>query len=217
MKRYLVWVSAALFFVTTAWALDVDQSSPKQAAISFAKALEAGDSDAAKKLVIGSDQEKQIIDGYVEFTSATKKLREAVTKRFPDKADEVLGPGMSVDPSKALENAEVKEEGDTATILKPGDAPMALKRSDGKWVIDLTQTLKPSTQPALSQNLDQTVQMLKSWAGVYRETAGEIDEGKYTAPAEASEALKVKLMAVIRGSTTAPTDGAATQPTQPGK
>jgi hypothetical protein len=60
--------------------------------------------------------------------------------------------------------------------------------------------------------------MLKSWAVDNRETADEVEAGKNTTPAHAGEALKVKLMAVVRGSATTPSEGAAaTQTTQPTK
>ena len=50
-------------------------------------------------------------------------------------------------------------------------------------------------------------------------TAGEIDEGKYPQPTDASQALQVKMMAAIKGlsSTTAPTTEPADATTQPAK
>ena len=91
-------------------------------------------------MVVGTDAEKQVLDAWVSYTAAIKKLRDAATKKFPEKADEVTGAGMNIDSAKALEDSEVKEEGDTARIVpnkpKPGQSDLCLRKVDGKWVPD---------------------------------------------------------------------------------
>lgn len=206
MNRTLVAALALVSCIISNARAAEDESSPKTTAIAFAKVLEAGDGEAAKQLVIGSDQDKQVLDAMIEFTNSVKKLRESAVKKFADKADEVTGGGMNVDSSKALEDSEVKEEGDTATIIahKP-PSTMYLKKVDGKWKVNLTDTLKAAATP--EQNLSQFQTMLQGWSSAITETAGEIDTGKYPAPADASAALQVKMMAALKSTspTTAPT------------
>ena len=147
MSRWKVCALAlSCWMVAAALATDIDQSTPKAAALSFAKALEGGDDAAARKIVVGTEQEKQVVDAMIEFTGAVKKLRDAAVKKYADKADDVTGPGMTMGPSKALEDTDIKIDGDTAVVTstKPqsGQSPTHLKNIDGKWMVDLSQTLK---------------------------------------------------------------------------
>jgi hypothetical protein len=191
----------------------IDESTPKGAALAFAKAMEAGDTQAAKQLSIGSDQDQQVLAAMLDFTRAVKTLRESAVKKFADKADEVTGGGMSMDPTKALEDTEIKEEGDTATVTatKPQPSTMHLKKVDGKWKVDLSETLKGAAGPG--QDVTQFQAMLKGWTSAINETATEIDDGKYAAPADASQALQVKMMAALKALS--PTTGPTTEPATP--
>ena len=181
-------------------AADVDQSSPKAAAVSFAKALDAGDAKTARQLATGSDADKQVIDAIISFNSAVKKLRESAIKKYTDKADEVVSPGAVIDSTKILDDTEVREEGDVATIVptKPQQRPSAthLKKVDGKWKVNLNQTLQESAAPG--QTIEQLHAMIQSWGDIFSETADEIDQGKYPTPADANQALSVKMMATLK-------------------
>jgi hypothetical protein len=192
-------------------AADTDQSTPKATALTFAKALEAGDADAAKKIAIGTDQDQQVLASMCEFTKAVKTIHESAVKKYADKADEVIG-GLTLDSAKALEDAEIKEDGDSATVsyTKPQPSSMYLKKVDGKWMVNLTDTLK-NAQGA-GQDVVQFQSMLKDWAGAVNETASEIDEGKYAQPTDARDALSGKMLTLKAKSSTAPTTEPITQP-----
>ena len=207
MQSMKVWVVAAVCCgALAARAAEIDQSTPKATALSFAKALEAGDADAAKKLSVGTDQDQQVLSAMLEFTRSIKQLRESAVKKYADKADEVTGGGMNMDSTKALEDSEIKETGDTATVIatKPQPSTMHLKKIDGKWMVNLTDTLKEATGPG--QDVTQFQAMLKSWSSAITETAGEIDDGKYPRPRMQDGALQVKMMAALKAlsPTTAP-------------
>jgi hypothetical protein len=199
-------------------AADIDQSTPKAAALAFAKAMEAGDANTANQIAVGTDQDKQVLAAMMDFTHSVKTLRESAVKKFGDKADEVTGGGMNVDSAKAMEDTETKEDGDTATVVatKPQPSTMHLKKIDGKWKVDLTETLKGAAGPG--QDISQFQAMLKGWSAAITETASEIDDGKYPAPADASAALQVKMMAALKAMTptTAPTTAPSEAP-QPAK
>ena len=215
MKCLTVCLFSILSLVSTAIrAADVDQSTPKATAMSFAKALEAGDEAAAKQLSVGSEQDQQVLSAMLEFTRSVKTLRDAAVKKYGDKADEVTGGGMNVDTAKAMEDTQITEEGDTATVAttRPQPSSMRLKKVDGKWKVDLTETLKGAAGP--DQNIGQFQGMLKGWSAALTETAGEITDGKYPAPADATQALQVKMMAALKSlsPTTAPATEATTQP-----
>ncbi|HEX3355434.1 MAG TPA: hypothetical protein VHS31_00535 [Tepidisphaeraceae bacterium] len=201
MKFSRFWIIALAFcFVAKGLAADIDQSNPKAAAMSFAKALEAGDAKTARQLATGSDADKQVIDAMISFNSAVKKLRESAVKKYTDKSDEVVSPGSTIDSTKVLEDTEVKEEGDVAAIVptKPQQrqSAMHMKRVDGKWNVNLNQTLQDAAAPG--QTIEQMHAMLESWGDIFKETADEIDQGKYPTPADANQALGVKMMATLK-------------------
>src|SRR2546423_8616228 len=168
-------------------------------------------------MVIGTDAEKQVLDAWVGYTSSIKKLRDAAAKKFPEKADEVTGAGMNIDSAKALEDSEVKEEADTARIVsnkpKPGQNDLFLRKVDRKWVINLSETFKGIN----GQNVEQMAAMMKGWTDASNETAEEIEQGQYPTPAEANQALSVKMIAALKSatSTTEPTTAPASQPATP--
>ena len=132
MQSMKVWVVAAVCCgALAARAAEIDQSTPKATALSFAKATEAGDADAAKKLSVGTDQDQQVLSAMLEFTRSIKQLRESAVKKYADKADEVTGGGMNMaQPQKRPEDSEIKETGDTATVIatKPQPSTMHLKK-----------------------------------------------------------------------------------------
>ena len=206
-------VSIMLWVGSTAWAIDIDQSTPKATALSFAKALEAGDGKAARQLVIGTDQELGVIDATIDFTAAVKKLREAAVKKYAEKADEATGSGLTVDSSKALEDTEIKEEADTATLTntkaQASQAPMRMKKIDGKWKVNLSETF--SGAAALGQNSAQMQSMLKDWTEAVSEVADEVEKGQYILPADAKQALDARLMAKLKA---APATAPATAPSE---
>jgi Domain of unknown function (DUF4878) len=189
-----------LFLAPRLIAAEADQSTPKAAAMSFAKALDAGDAKTARQLATGSDADKQVIDAMISFNAAVKKLRNSAITKYADKADEVVSPGAVIDSTKVLDDTEVREEGDVATIVptKPQQkqSAMHLKKVDGKWKVNLNQTLQESAPPG--QTIDQMHAMIQSWGDIFSETADEIDQGKYPTPADANQAMSVKMMATLR-------------------
>lgn len=195
-------------------AIDIDRSSPKATAQSFIKALEAGDIQAARQMVAGTEPEKLVVDAWVDFSASVKKLRESAVKKYGDNADEAVGAGATLDSAKALENTQVTETGDIATVVstkpQPGQTPMQLRKVDGMWMIDLTETFKGAT--TAGQSIEQMPAMLKGWAEACRETAGEIDQGQYVTPADANQALTVKMMAALKSAT--PSTAPATAPSE---
>jgi hypothetical protein len=102
--------------------------------------------------------------------------------------------------SKRLDEAELKEEGDTATLTNKDRAQdsLKLKKVDGQWRVDLS-----------SQS--QQAPLIKSLGSLMGDVATEINDGKYKTVDEAQMAMNTKVMtalATMKRPTTAP----ATQP-----
>src|SRR5258706_1018509 len=113
--------------------------SPKAVALAFAAALEKGDAPAAKALLSTDDDDDgraRLVDATMALTAGLKKLDAAALARFGD-----AGKGISQnqlhlgDAAKSIEQAQEKIDGDTATLVLPGQARplVSLKKVDGKW------------------------------------------------------------------------------------
>ena len=96
--------------------------SPKDSAMKFFKAMEAGDFETAKQYC----------------TTEMPSHAESMYKKLPEdaKADFKKEMGKAV---KRLENVEkVEIDGDTAKIyVKDEKEPLPMKKVDGKWKVDL--------------------------------------------------------------------------------
>src|SRR5438105_10673382 len=114
--------------------------SPKAVATAFAGLIEKGDASAAKALVPQDSMHAQWVDATVALASALKRLDAAAVAQFGEGA----GKGISQNQLhltaslKALEQAQEKVDGDTATLTVPDwPRPLLLKKVDGKWQLQV--------------------------------------------------------------------------------
>jgi len=204
-------IVAAVFcvsFSTSRLLADADLSTPKAAALAFAKALESGDAATAKSAAVGDAQTQDVVGALAEVAAQNVKLRDAATAKFGAEASTKIARKMSTeDMSKQLDASEIKENGDTATITTKDSPsnPLTLKKVDGKWKVDM---LAGASGPELAQQLP----MIKSFGGVMNELATEITDGKYKTVEEAQTALQTKMMAAMANMRRPPTTAPATQP-----
>src|SRR5438128_2022003 len=74
-------------------------AASQQALTDFSKAIADGDGEKLKKLVYThSDNEKTLLDAAVDYVSATKKLRDAVSAKFGIDASKELSKGLQLTP-----------------------------------------------------------------------------------------------------------------------
>ena len=175
-----------------------DQSTPKGAALDFGNALLAGDSKGIKATAVGSDADFKVVDALGTMVSAMKKLSDAAAEKF-GKDNPISASAKDMDIAAELEKSEVKEEGDTATIInktKDDKNPMKLVKKDGKWFVDLASLPK--------DGMDQVVKMAPAMAKAATEVTAEIKSGKYKDAMEAQQALGTKMIAAMMEAGPAP-------------
>jgi hypothetical protein len=172
----------------------VDLSSPKATAKTFASAMEAGDSAAARKCFDVKDEEQgKAIDAVVELGGASTKLAEAARKKFGDANKILQGDDSPVGMAKELESAEEKITGDTATLTPKSGRKMSLKKIGGEWKVDFAAMIG-------NEKMDKVVPMFKAMAKALTETADEIGAGKFKTADEAKEAMGKKMMSAMFGN-----------------
>ncbi len=189
-----------------------DWSTPKAAAKTFAYAMEHGDAEVVRTSCLADAKQGKLLDALVGSLKGMKSLREAVTTKFGAEALKTFHlDGGEEKISDEVDNAEVKEEADTATLTaknKPDEKPLTLKKVDGKWKVDL------SFMSAQMQDMDKTLMMINASASVMQSVAADIQSGKLSTAKQAEDEFGSRMMAAFVGSanTTEPT----TAPTDPG-
>lgn len=200
MNRLLPAVTSFLLLVTigaTARAA-ADLSTPKKAAVEFARDLESGDLTAAKAASIANADDAKLIKIISNLVRSARELRSVTIEKFGDAGKDVLPNGDELaDYSKRVESATEKVTGDTATIGQPDERdPMKLKKvEDGTWRVDLS---------AIPEK-EEITKMMPKVQKVLASGAADIKAGKYKTADEAKDALSQQMFALIA-------DEAATQP-----
>jgi hypothetical protein len=183
-------LGAGAMMASVARADEPDTSTPKKAAVSFAKALSAGDMDAAHKLATGTDAEFALCKAMGDTILASKRLNDAAVQKFG--ADGKLPKEMTMDMAADFESADEKIDGDKATLVmkgKPDDQfPPTLKKDGDSWKMDLTNMDKDPSSAGMSQMFSV---MTKAMDTVTK----NITDGKYKAFPEVMADLGAQMAA----------------------
>lgn len=182
-----------LFVGNVLRAAEVNQSTPKDTVISFAKALDAGDAASIKQLVTGTDKQVAMMEGAGNMMSAMKRMQDAAVAKWGDAGKAIAGEmGKPSDEIlKNIDKAEIKEEGDTATFKGQNDKEtVKLKKVDGKWKIDL------ASMPDQGE-LEKAGPALKAMTKAADDTATDIKADKFKTVDEAKQAFGMKVMAAV--------------------
>jgi len=172
---------------------EADLSTPKGAAVAFAKAIQNGDKEGVRAVCIGKDEEIKAVESMASAMGAIKKFRTACNDKFG--ADNILTKSFPADQDLAAEaeKTEFKVDGDTATsVPKPGEDAKdkaTMKKVDGKWKLDVASIGK--------DKLAQAGQMAKI-GKVLEDFAAEITAGKYKTVEEAAVAMGPKMQEAIK-------------------
>ena len=194
-----------------------DQSSPKAALKSFARALEAGNKQAIMRLLVAdSPQDKKLADAASDLAEATAHLREAAVKTFGPEMSRALGnePGGADEAVKRIDQSDEKIDGDKGTV-KPKEnegPPLIMVKRDGKWMLPMNELSKDVEPADLEKNLSDMGRQIK----LLRDLSDEVAAGKYKTAIDARQALDKRIMQASMpqiatapsASTTAPTSSA---------
>jgi hypothetical protein len=158
----------------------------RQAAVDFAKAIEAGDMARVRAAAFGSDVEFTWVGIFSNWTVAYKHYQAASAKQFgKDSRFFVEDPETMVDQ---VEDADEKITGDTATLTsKSSDAqPIYVVRTGGIWKVDL-HALWTDVDFATSGS------RVKSMADIYTAMTADLQAGKFKTLADAQQELKRRI------------------------
>ncbi|HEY2586047.1 MAG TPA: hypothetical protein VGI81_09830 [Tepidisphaeraceae bacterium] len=201
MFRLTPTVLAALLVMCLAFAKGAstaspDLSTPKKAALAFARAIEAGDVAGAEAASTGSAEDVRILHLIANMVSAARQLRDAGVARFGEAGKTIVSCDSMANLSQQIETADEHITGDTATVLHRYEVdPMKLRRNaDGQWKVDLASMSDKDTKSRVIPRVQKVLS-----AG-----AADIRAGKYRTAADANDAIGQQMFAIISEPTTRP-------------
>jgi hypothetical protein len=171
-------------------------TTPKGTLKLLAAALRDGDAERIRQVMYASNaSEARMVAAMADMAKAMAALQRSAVKAFGrEGAKEVVGDTDATDTeSKAhIDSADVKVQGDTATVtMEDGEeAPVVLKRVDGRWRLPMSEMSRGADLAALEERLAGLSEQSK----LVRELAEEIGTGKYASPAQAKEAWQSRAM-----------------------
>lgn len=178
---------------------NLGQDTPKDTLKLLAAAMRDGDADQMRRLIHTTNTaETRMVGAMTDMAKAMARLQKAAVKAYGEEgAKEVVGDTQATDAEgrARIDSAEVKVQGDTATVVmaEGENAPVSLKRVDGRWKIPMSELSKGADPAALDERLTELAEQAK----LVRQIAEEIETGKFTGPAQAYDAWQSRAMQVV--------------------
>ena len=123
-----------------------DYTSPKNAAVTFARAMERDDVKVAQESSIAGGMEVDLVEAMCHATHSLKQLGKLAHDKFGAEAELTLRGSGSTDASEALAAGEVSFDGDDRATITPtvGQAVVPVHKSeDGDdWKVDVGALIK---------------------------------------------------------------------------
>lgn len=188
--------------------VDLDLSSPKAAVKSLGRAVDAQDGEVILKIFYTADDtERELARAFSELILSGKKLGDAAREQYGSGGD-TLGSGLMTQAEFAkLDQAEVKENGDLATLTPVGQSrPIRFHRTGTRWQLVIRDFANAD------DSLPRQVALLKHVSGVFTDMTDDIKAGKYGSSQEAEAAIQTKLANVMIRAATQASSRPATSP-----
>jgi hypothetical protein len=186
----------------------VDTSSPQGTLKVLAGAMDQGDEETLRSLILAEGSlETRMRDAQISLSRSTARLRDAMLGAFGQQAMAELNTEVALQQRLAgIDGAQADVKGDAARI-SIGPDRYDLKRVDGKWKLVMGAAAK-NVDPRM---LEQSLEEISIRSTVYHETAQEVADGKYQNLDEVGQALQGKLMVAMMRQA-ASKESPATQP-----
>lgn len=169
----------------------LDLSTPKQALISFRRAIDSGNAQLAKQAAITNPSLDAGIDAWADAARSTNELASAAVARF-GAGGEIASPfDFSGDSTRELAGAQEQIAGPMAVVIPPGQPPYHVRRLEGTWKVDLASS-------RFGQQLELYTPMMAGLAKAADVTTDEVRAGKYATAKDAQTALRQRLSEIMQ-------------------
>ena len=174
-----------------------DFSTPKNAAVTFARAMERDDAQVAQQASLAGGMEVDLVENMCHATHALKELAKASKAKFGEAGDKELRGAATVDASIAFANGEVTMDGeDRATVAPTGGqtaVPVQRNPDDDTWKVDIGALIK-------GDDVTHSIPLLKVLAQAANEVRTEMQAGKLNTPEDVKKSLSGKIVQLAHES-----------------
>jgi hypothetical protein len=199
---------------TTQAAIPADQSTPRGALHSLAAAMDAGDGDKIRSVLIASNpQERKMVDTLVAYHGALAKFgKTAVDVYGAEEARKLTGDTAAAAAAglQALQAMPETITGDTAIVGDQKETQIQLTRADGKWRVPVGLLARDVEQ----EKIEKVIQDMQVRSRVITEATAEMQSGQFKSAEDASQALQLKMMKAAADSAN-PQPEPSTKPSLP--
>jgi hypothetical protein len=173
----------------------VDPSTPRGALKALTAALDAGDVDATRALLLAENpQERSWADAMSAFSRSLARLRAQAVESFgAEGARAVVGDSEAATAAamRQIDDSTEELDGERATVRSavPEDRPLALRKAaggSGRWVVPVT-TITGGGSP---EEFAQVADRLRRQAAAVDSVSADIVSGKLSTPEQAAQALQ---------------------------
>jgi hypothetical protein len=163
-----------------------DRSTPKAAAATLDRAIEAADARAiADSFNARTDGQKRLAGAMADLLAASRHLQVAARRKFGESAEPLVADMTMGDELKRIDGATVKQDGDKAELRLPeAIRPMRFVRQEGQWKLDVMDYAG-----ANEAQLPKQVKLLDHVAAVLEKAAKAVAADKYDSPKAARQAI----------------------------
>ena len=173
-----------------------DLSGPKPAALTFLRAIAAGDTRTAQQASVGTPEEKEWVVALAALVRGLRHYDQAILARFGTEAipaDVDLRQAlqsMTQDPISRIQDGILSESAESAVIYPAAlgiklaaHPPMMLRKDKSTWKVDLSaMSQEPSHDPAV-------IGQYRSAAKALNDAARRVRAGRYKSLAEAQQSV----------------------------
>ena len=168
-----------------------DYTSPKNAAVTFARAMERDDVKVAQESSIAGGMEVDLVEAMCHATHSLKQLGKLAHDKFGAEAELTLRGSGSTDASEALAAGEVSFDGDDRATITPtvGQAVVPVHKSeDGDdWKVDVGALIK-------GDDITRAIPLLKVVTNAATDVYADVQSGKLKSADETKTALQQRIL-----------------------
>jgi len=165
-----------------------DLSSPKAAAITFTRALEAGDLATARMASNASGFEGDLLEAMADSSSGMNRLTVIASARLGEEARKIAEQHAQINMTKVLSEGAVDIQGNRATLRSKDGGSVHLQKTDNQWRVDVGALSK-------GQDVSQVVTFLRAAGLAARQVADDIDAGRVKTITEAQDVMVARVAA----------------------
>jgi len=182
----------AVILIFCAGSVQVDLSTPKEAAKSLYRAVQAGDAEGIMQTLDADAEHQPLVSALAELLVTTKHLGDAAKAKFGDAAGK-LGSGTNIpEDLQQVESAAVSEKDGAATIQIANQlAPMVFHKRDAGWKLDITDYFNAH------DSIASQTKLLRNFSEQLKLATEEMVAGRFSTPAEAETAIQQRFNEVM--------------------